>query len=556
MRALPLLVISSCLALSSCRPEPSGPVCKNTCEHAFDGECDDGGPGSLYSVCEYGTDCGDCGTRGGTVPPTATTIGPDGGTLRAAGVTLEIPAGALSRETELVVRESGGVSLPAGVEARSRVFSFEPDGITFAIPIEVAFEGVTDPSTEVFWSNASGGFDRLPTVIEGGAARAQVTHFSHGFAGGPSGACACSERGECCDGCAPIAEREQCDLGIPDQLGFCRAGACEPAGMRRTVATFGSFINSVAVSIDGSVIAAGDGHGDVRVFDAGTLAELASFSTLFEAGDVSLSHDGRTLAASGCNRAATTCIEGLVEVYDIPSNTRILSQVLPGFGRSVALHYDASTESPAGVSVATCTPGATSCAGLLQVYALDGSLIHELHSPLGGLLSSLAVSRSGGWLAMAGCDQPDERWGCTRGRARVLRTDTWATVYDDAPFTTYMYGIAILPGTSYVLMGSRGLLEPGFYLRAAPSGRELAALDVCADEIVTDGSIAWATHCTTGGIEDGNVRVYDFTDVDTPRFVVQGSSYEITTIALGPSGSFLVTGGSDGIVRRWDLIAR
>ncbi len=32
----------------------------------------------------------------------------------------------------------------------------------------------------------------------------------------------------------------------------------------------------------------------------------------------------------------------------LSSNTRILSQVLPGFGRSVALHYDASTESPAG----------------------------------------------------------------------------------------------------------------------------------------------------------------------------------------------------------------
>jgi hypothetical protein len=39
------------------------PTCLNTCRYAYDGECDDGGPGSLYNVCEYGTDCSDCSAR-------------------------------------------------------------------------------------------------------------------------------------------------------------------------------------------------------------------------------------------------------------------------------------------------------------------------------------------------------------------------------------------------------------------------------------------------------------------------------------------------------------
>lgn len=43
--------------------------CSNTCATANDGECDDGGPGSLYSVCTLGTDCNDCGPRGGQAPP-------------------------------------------------------------------------------------------------------------------------------------------------------------------------------------------------------------------------------------------------------------------------------------------------------------------------------------------------------------------------------------------------------------------------------------------------------------------------------------------------------
>lgn len=41
----------------------SGGGCTNTCRTANDGECDDGGPNSLYSVCALGTDCADCGAR-------------------------------------------------------------------------------------------------------------------------------------------------------------------------------------------------------------------------------------------------------------------------------------------------------------------------------------------------------------------------------------------------------------------------------------------------------------------------------------------------------------
>ncbi|HUU85220.1 MAG TPA: C1 family peptidase, partial [Phycisphaerae bacterium] len=41
----------------------TGGLCTDDCAYAFDGECDDGGPGSMYSVCEYGTDCTDCGPR-------------------------------------------------------------------------------------------------------------------------------------------------------------------------------------------------------------------------------------------------------------------------------------------------------------------------------------------------------------------------------------------------------------------------------------------------------------------------------------------------------------
>lgn len=50
-------------ATRSASPAPTGGLCSNTCGTSNDGECDDGGPNSLYAICTLGTDCGDCGPR-------------------------------------------------------------------------------------------------------------------------------------------------------------------------------------------------------------------------------------------------------------------------------------------------------------------------------------------------------------------------------------------------------------------------------------------------------------------------------------------------------------
>lgn len=50
------------------KPPPFAPggnptVCYNSCYHSSDGDCDDGGPGEEYSLCEICSDCEDCGPR-------------------------------------------------------------------------------------------------------------------------------------------------------------------------------------------------------------------------------------------------------------------------------------------------------------------------------------------------------------------------------------------------------------------------------------------------------------------------------------------------------------
>jgi hypothetical protein len=43
--------------------EPSAPLCADSCYSAADGRCDDGGSGASRYICNYGTDCTDCGPR-------------------------------------------------------------------------------------------------------------------------------------------------------------------------------------------------------------------------------------------------------------------------------------------------------------------------------------------------------------------------------------------------------------------------------------------------------------------------------------------------------------
>ena len=50
-------------------PPPVPPGCTNTCSYAGDKDCDDGGPGSDYNLCDLGTDCADCGPRVNAPPP-------------------------------------------------------------------------------------------------------------------------------------------------------------------------------------------------------------------------------------------------------------------------------------------------------------------------------------------------------------------------------------------------------------------------------------------------------------------------------------------------------
>ena len=63
MTLLPLLTMLP--AISGCSVEFVGGagLCSDGCRMAGDGYCDDGGADSRFAICDYGTDCSDCGPR-------------------------------------------------------------------------------------------------------------------------------------------------------------------------------------------------------------------------------------------------------------------------------------------------------------------------------------------------------------------------------------------------------------------------------------------------------------------------------------------------------------
>lgn len=69
MRHAPFWLLFGLLTACTSDTLDEEPRCSDTCIAANDGDCDDDGEGSITGICDYGTDCGDCGIRIGPCVP-------------------------------------------------------------------------------------------------------------------------------------------------------------------------------------------------------------------------------------------------------------------------------------------------------------------------------------------------------------------------------------------------------------------------------------------------------------------------------------------------------
>lgn len=109
-------------------------------------------------------------------------IDAEGGTISLDGVTLTVPAGAVAAPVEITITSTSDPA-PAGYDAYSPVYRFEPTGTTFLKPVTVALPFTGDERlARLFWSRqGTTGYERVGGVASGGLVSAAVTHFSTGF---------------------------------------------------------------------------------------------------------------------------------------------------------------------------------------------------------------------------------------------------------------------------------------------------------------------------------------------------------------------------------------
>jgi hypothetical protein len=115
-------------------------------------------------------------------------IGVKGGTLKAKGMTLEIPEGALDKQV-MISAKNRGMTAPAAAKAKqlSDLYEFEPAGTKFKKDVKITFRGEkADPNAVVYFTKEdASGFEKIPSESNDEEVSAYVKHFSQGFVGVP-----------------------------------------------------------------------------------------------------------------------------------------------------------------------------------------------------------------------------------------------------------------------------------------------------------------------------------------------------------------------------------
>jgi hypothetical protein len=115
-------------------------------------------------------------------------VGTKGGTLKASGMTLEIPEGALDKNVKISATNAGQTA-PKEVQAKqvSDLYEFGPEGTKFNKDVKIVFHTAKEEQrAEVYFTTEDGSaFEKIKSQKSGTEITAFVKHFSQGFVGIP-----------------------------------------------------------------------------------------------------------------------------------------------------------------------------------------------------------------------------------------------------------------------------------------------------------------------------------------------------------------------------------
>lgn len=124
-----------------------------------------------------------------SVEAIGTVVGSDGGLVRASGVWLEIPPGALQHTHRVHIVEDDEIELGGGADRWSPVFRFEPLSLELDVPATVSLRYDGAPRAPfVWWAGEDRIAEPMPRLGDRGATvgwvEARVDRLGYGVVGG------------------------------------------------------------------------------------------------------------------------------------------------------------------------------------------------------------------------------------------------------------------------------------------------------------------------------------------------------------------------------------
>jgi WD40 repeat protein/transcriptional regulator with XRE-family HTH domain len=275
-------------------------------------------------------------------------------------------------------------------------------------------------------------------------------------------------------------------------------------------------ITCVAIAPDGRQVASGSLDGSVKVWATSSgrlLAELDS-----AAGTVwgIAPKEDRWLAVKGE-------LDGTVELLQAPE-WQLLTKV----------QHHASPVQSVALSGDACCIASGSQDGTIKVWeAPSGRLLGTLHGHTGPV-ARVALSCDGQLLASAGVDRTVRLWDARKGQLLGV-------------LDAMVHGLAVSSDGQLVATGSPGAVVR---LWEAPAGRLLATLHGHTGD-VRDVALSSDARLLASANPEGDVTLWE-TGSSRQLASLRGSSTAVTYVALSADGLVLASGSLDGAMRLWD----
>ncbi|MGB7361410.1 MAG: WD40 repeat domain-containing protein, partial [Rhodococcus sp. (in: high G+C Gram-positive bacteria)] len=294
---------------------------------------------------------------------------------------------------------------------------------------------------------------------------------------------------------------------------------------------FGSYVNGVDFSADGSRLVAGSSDLSTRIFDTETMNEVMNLPGPALVVDTQFSSDGTTLVTSDQ--------DGTVRLWPLPG------PVLDGPQDSV-------------FTTPTDRTGATMVAGVGRRG--NGARIWDTTDPTTPVQSEVAMSPDpGSVLTGASAVSPD-------GTVAALGTsdggfDLWST--SDPAMPTRLASVdAALPGliggiafdrTGSVLALSQQDASEVALWSVGPDPRELSRFEIVGLPSVIASSPS--APILAMGTSSETVELWDFSDPRSPRRLspLTGFATNVASVGFSPDGTLLAAGSTDATVQVWDV---